>query len=557
MPPTHHTVYIEPHGRRIKIPTGQPLMEALTHAGLFLRADCGGKGSCDKCCVKLVPGPSQNPSDLPQIECSGLTPEELAQGLRLACQLVVDRDLHVEIPESSLFSADVIQKAPLSLPPDLAKAKPLSADENFGVAVDLGTTTIALYLCALSTRQVLGSVSIKNPQAQFGDDVMSRISAIRDKIDILGRMQSMAVNAIQWGVLTLAERRAIDPVKISRMAVVGNSTMIHIFVGKSPASLGVSPFEPRFTDAQKLPGEKLGFTELPRMTVETLPLISAFLGSDIIAAALGVDFETNQVGTVLADVGTNGEVMLKTQDGILATSCALGPAFEGASMSCGMQAIAGAIDAVKIETVSTPPTYSLIERKRKGQTRPAGICGSGIVSAVAEAYRHKILNPDGRYNTKCGSPALVAPDGGQPALVLADAKTSSTGQPVAVSQKDIRAIQLAKGALKSGIDMLLVAGGLQRPRQILLAGAFGSYLDKDDVLTIGMFPPVRASQITVMGNAAGVGAVRYLLEEAGAARMEAIKASTQMVHLAVDPDFQQAFIASLSFPEPQDTEETT
>jgi uncharacterized 2Fe-2S/4Fe-4S cluster protein (DUF4445 family) len=395
---------------------------------------------------------------------------------------------------------------------------------------------------------VLGSVSIKNPQAQFGDDVMSRIGVIREKADLLGRMQRMAVNAIQWGALTLAERRGIDPVNICRMAVVGNSTMIHILMGESPANLGVHPFEPCFTEAQRRVARTLGFSELPEMTVETLPLISAFLGSDIIAAALGVDFETCEAGTVLADVGTNGEVMLKTEAGILATSCATGPAFEGASLSCGMHAISGAIDAVDIDIVSSPPTYTLIQGENKALTRPVGICGSGIVSAVAEAYRHKILNPDGSFNTSSGSPALRSSDNGRPALILAEARVSATGQAVAVSQKDIRAIQLAKGALKAGIDMLLSASGRQHPRQILLAGAFGSYLAKEDVLTIGMFPPVRATEISIMGNAAGVGAVRYLLETNAADHIAAIKGSTEVVPLATDPAFQQAFIDALSFP---------
>jgi uncharacterized 2Fe-2S/4Fe-4S cluster protein (DUF4445 family) len=251
-------------------------------------------------------------------------------------------------------------------------------------------------------------------------------------------------------------------------------------------------------------------------------------------------------------VGTNGEVMLKTKDGILATSCATGPAFEGASLSCGMHAITGAIDAVKIEDASCPPTYSLIERKKRARTRPAGICGSGIVSAVAEAYRHHLLNPDGSFNTTCGNPALQASDGRPAQLILADAAISATGQAVAVSQKDIRAIQLAKGALKAGIDMLLATARHQRPRRILLAGAFGSYLNKDDVLTIGMFPPIRSCQIDIMGNAAGVGAVRYLLETAGKKRIAAIKAATQVVHLATDPAFQKAFIAALAFPETPD-----
>jgi uncharacterized 2Fe-2S/4Fe-4S cluster protein (DUF4445 family) len=549
----HYTVYIEPDGRRIDVAFDQTLMEALTHAGLFLRADCGGKGNCGKCRIRLLPGPGQSLDDLPMTESPALSQADQKLGDRLACRLEVDRDLHVEIPETSLFSADIIQKAPLNLPAELARAKALAKNEPFGLAVDLGTTTIALYLCALDTKQVLGSVSIKNPQAQFGDDVMSRISAVRDKADLLGRMQSMAVNAIQWGALTLAERQGIDPLRLIRMAVVGNSTMIHILVGESPADLGVHPFKPRFIEMKQLPGETLGFTALPRMTVETLPLISAFLGSDIIAAAVGVDFEKCEPGTVLADVGTNGEVMLKTRDGILATSCATGPAFEGASLSCGMHAIAGAIDAVKLEAGSRQPACSLIGRKKSARTRPAGICGSGIVSAVAEAYRHNLLNSDGSFNTTCGSPALQPSDGGPAQLILADAAASATGQAVAVSQKDIRAIQLAKGALRAGIDMLLAAAGHQRPRRILLAGAFGSYLDKEDVLTIGMFPPIRGTQIDIMGNAAGVGAIRYLLESACDDRITAIKAATQVVHLATDPAFQKAFIKALAFPSPPET----
>jgi uncharacterized 2Fe-2S/4Fe-4S cluster protein (DUF4445 family) len=213
-----------------------------------------------------------------------------------------------------------------------------------------------------------------------------------------------------------------------------------------------------------------------------------------------------------------------------------------------MHAIAGAIEAVKIETVTSLPVCSLIERNRKAPTRPAGICGSGIVSVVAAAYRHNILNSDGSFNTTCGSPALQASGNGPPSLILAAAETAASGRAVAVSQKDIRAIQLAKGALKAGIDMLLAAAGYQRPRRILLAGAFGSYLDKEDVLTIGMFPPIRASEIAIMGNAAGVGAIRYLLDAADAKRIAAIKAATQVVHLATDPAFQKAFIESLSFP---------
>ncbi|MDJ0780747.1 MAG: ASKHA domain-containing protein [Desulfosarcinaceae bacterium] len=544
----HHTVYIEPDGRRIRAAAGQPLTEALTHAGLFLRADCGGKGRCGKCRIRVKADSAGTPGDIPAQAGRTHFPSSETQDDRLACQLVVDRDMHIEIPEMALLRADVIQKAPVSLPADLAAARPLGARERFGVAVDLGTTTIALYLCALDALQVLGSVSIKNPQAQFGDDIMSRIGVIREKADTLKRMQSMAVNAIQWGVLTLASRQRIDPQAITRMAVVGNTTMIHILAGESPASLGVYPFTPRFSEGREFPGKAVGFFELPGLRVETLPLISAFLGSDILAAALGTDFQARAPGTVLADVGTNGEVMLRTPNGILATSCATGPAFEGASLSCGMHAIAGAVDGITIEAVDCAPVCSVIAPKNSAATRVAGICGSGVVSAVAEAYRHQILNPDGSFNTKCGSPALLVSADGPPALILVAAEASATGRPVAVSQRDIRAIQLAKGALRAGIEMLLKADNRQRPRQIQLAGAFGSYLAKQDVLAIGMLPPVRAAEITIVGNAAGVGAIRYLLEADGAARINTIKGCTEVVHLATDPAFQKAFIDALSFP---------
>ena len=249
--------------------------------------------------------------------------ENVRSGSRLACQTEVSGDIAIHIPENSLLSAEVAQKGPPMLPDPLPAVRNyFQLADAYGIAVDLGTTTIAVYLCDLGRSRVTGSTSMRNPQIIYGDDVMSRITAVHRKPALLNQLQKMVVKAIEWGILQLCRTYRVDANRLRRMVVVGNSTMIHLFVGEDPTSIGIYPYTPRFTEEKEISAESIGFEFSASTTVITLPLLSGFLGSDILAAAVAVGLESKEKGTVLVDVGTNGEVMLLNESGFSATSCA-------------------------------------------------------------------------------------------------------------------------------------------------------------------------------------------------------------------------------------------
>jgi uncharacterized 2Fe-2S/4Fe-4S cluster protein (DUF4445 family) len=332
-----HKIQLLTEDRQISAEHGQTLLEALIAAGIFLRADCGGKRCCGKCMLKIPETVSKFISAPDESEAKYLGAKELAAGSRLACCTEVLGDIAIEIPETSRLSPEVAQKGPTMLFDKLSALKPASAadTEGYGLAVDLGTTTIAVYLCNLSSAEVTASISVRNPQVLFGDDVMSRIGAIGQNKDLLSRMQKMVVKAIEWGTNSLCRSTRIDPKKIKTMVVVGNTTMIHLFVGADPTSIGLFPYDPQFVEEQIFSAAKVGFIN-PNTEIRTLPLITGFIGADIVSATLAAELSHTQPGTMLVDVGTNGEIMFLGKDGLVATSCATGPAFEGAAIRHGM-----------------------------------------------------------------------------------------------------------------------------------------------------------------------------------------------------------------------------
>jgi uncharacterized 2Fe-2S/4Fe-4S cluster protein (DUF4445 family) len=329
--------------------------------------------------------------------------------------------------------------------------------------------------------------------------------------------------------------------------VVGNTTMIHLFVGTDPTSIGMFPYDPQFVEEQIFEADKVGFRFNPKTTVRTLPLITGFIGADIVAATLAAELSHTRPGTMLVDVGTNGEIMFLGKEGLVATSCATGPAFEGAAIRHGMHAVSGAIDAIEINRAKGV-TCSVIQKDPASPKKIAGLCGTGVVSAVAELLRTRMILPDGAFNRKTNSPQLQLDDNEVPEFVLAGSAETEGGRAITFTQKDVRAIQLAKGALRTGIDLLCLEAGIERPRKILLAGAFGSYIRKKDALTIGMFPDVPETDIEVVGNAAGAGAILSLFDDRFLNQANELRQSTRVLDLASHPNFQEIFIASLDFP---------
>ncbi len=514
-----------PHGRKIVTGEGEKLMEVLTANSIFLRSDCGGKGVCKKCLVELA---DEN-GDFHQVP---------------SCTCRVTGDMTVRIPDSSLMSAHIIDKAPTELPDfftdHFKPGKTRPRTREYGTAVDLGTTTIAVYLCDLTSGTVISSVAVKNPQALYGDDVMSRIGAIGGNKDKLRGLQRLAITAVKWGVDRLLDRHGQQPSDQKKMVVAGNPTMIHILLGFDPAPIGTAPYTPAFTGVKQVLAAEIGMS-LPNLTVNTLPLIAGFIGGDTLAAMIAVDLENEPPGTLLIDLGTNGELVLKGRDGFYATSCATGPAFEGAAISCGMQAIPGAINAVRLHSHTELPEYTVITKKGK-QTEPKGICGSGIISAIAAFNRTGLIEKNGRIADLRDAPAVKTTDGTNRIILDSDRKQ------IAISQKDIRAVQLGKGALITGIEFLLRAAGMESPRKIIIAGAFGSFLRKDDLLTLGMIPAISPERIIMAGNAAGTGAIMALCDDYYFNRTKELARRIRIIDLATDVSFQSSFVRQLHFP---------
>lgn len=535
--------------REVAAAKGTTLMEALVAAGIMLRSDCGGRGRCGKCLVRVVGADRSGASPPDAGELGWLGEAGVAAGRRLACRTRVLGPIGLEIPEGSRLTLEVVQKGvPLLLARLETKApgpRPVSAF-RYGLAVDLGTTTLAVYLCDLATRTVAGSTSVRNPQAIFGDDVISRIVAVQKAAD-LTRLQALAVRAIDWAAAALCRRLAVDPLSIGSVVAVGNSTMIHLLLGEDPSSIGVFPYSPRFTEEQTRTGENLGLTFNPGATLRTLPLISGYLGADLVGAALAADIARLPPGTLLVDVGTNGEILLTTQHGCVATSCATGPALEGAAIRHGMQATSGAVDAVRFDAKRRCLDYRLIQRDAAHPQPAAGICGSGVISTVAELLRAGVITRSGRFAAGFESPCLRPALNGTPAFEVVPGPATSRGAPIVLTQADVRAVQLAKGALRTGIELLCRETGMERPARILLAGAFGSYINRADALRIGMFPEMPEAAIEVVGNAAGAGAVLALCDGGAFEAANEIGRRTRVFDLAAHPDFQETFIAQLSF----------
>lgn len=517
MKDTKASVHILPKGKTVKAYPGERLLDVLIRNGIFLRTDCGGEGRCHKCRVEKL----EENSDPVSID---------------SCRHKVASDISIQIPASSMAASHIMTKAGLHFPPTFKDRRRSDRFRGkYGIAIDLGTTTIAMYLCDLQKGEVIASMAVKNVQALYGDDVMSRITAVVENTENLDRLHDLAVKSIDQRIrilLSSLEKELESPLKI---VVVGNPTMIHIFTKTDPSSIGIAPYLPVFYNARRFLSDQLDFT-FSGIPIQTLPNVSGFIGGDILAAAVAAEIKNQPDGTLLIDLGTNGELLLKTAEHLYATSCATGPAFEGATLSCGMQAMPGAINAVKINN-DHKCSFSIIESPGHHDMKPTGICGTGILNAVAQLCQNGVIRPDGAFSNESDKFMLVPPDSG-------------TGQlPIYISQKDIRSVQLGKSALMSGIEFLLDKAGLDQPEKIIVAGAMGAHVKKHDLIRLGMIPHIDTDEIEIAGNLAGSGAVMALCDEDYIDYATQLADRIEVIELAASIDFQDAFIKNLDFPE--------
>ncbi len=599
------TVTLQPAGRRVEVDAGTNLLEAAQKAGIEMVASCGGIGICAACRVRVVDGKVTPPG---ATEVEELGREQMEAGFRLACQTVPLGNVRVEIPRESLLGGQQMQvtgregqveidpavrgvdirleppalddlrsdtarvneelarqgfmplqagpkllealslrlragnwQARLALRPngdfsELAAVLPVGAP-LLGLAVDMGSTKLALFLVELESGSVLGQAGVMNPQIVFGDDVVSRIAYANKSAENRKLLQTRLVEAINQGAAELCGKENGCIEQIVEIVAVGNTAMHHLFCGLPVEQLGSAPYVPVTDAALVFPAAEVGLAAAPGANVYLPPNIAGYVGADHVAALLATQSYVDGHTTLVVDIGTNTEISLIRKGRVLSCSCASGPAFEGAHIRDGMRAGPGAIERVRIDSEGARPVTI-------GGLPAVGICGSGILNAVAEMLSEGLLDERGVLNARDGR---VRSTNGKAEFLLAPASSTGHGRDIVVTRKDVNEIQLAKGAIRAGLDILLAEANIS-PNEVddfIIAGAFGTYLDLPSALKVGMFPRLPLERYHQVGNAAGVGARHLLLSRRKREEARQIAANVEYVELTTTAEFTPQFVEGM------------
>jgi uncharacterized 2Fe-2S/4Fe-4S cluster protein (DUF4445 family) len=432
---------------------------------------------------------------------------------------------------------------------------PGEVDELFGLAFDLGTTTVAGYLCSLKTGKVVATRSIMNPQVAFGEDVISRITYAMEHPDGLEKLRGTILEGLNGLIRTVTADAGLTPDDLFDMTLVGNTAMHHLFLGIDPRPLGISPFTPAVHRSLDIKARDLGLLSHPAANVHVLPIEAGFVGADNVGVLIAEEPYLRDEVSLIIDVGTNGEMILGNRKRLLSTSCATGPALEGAHIRFGMRAAPGAIERIRIDPETKEVSFKIIaeegQQPEGTATGARGICGSGIIDGVAELYRAGIIDGSGRFRTDLPTPRLRLNDG-KPEFVIAWPEETSLQTAITISQQDVRSVQLAKGALYAGAKLMMKRLGIEKLDRVVLAGAFGSYIDKTEAMILGMFPDCDLRFVSSVGNAAGDGARIALLNRDKRREAEEIAGRVEYLELTLSQDFQQEFMAAMYIPHMED-----
>lgn len=595
-------VSLKPLGREIACGEGESLLDALRRAGVGVESVCGGKGTCGRCRVQVLSGDA---GDVSSQEMETLPASPLERGFRLACRLFPRGDLAVHLPPSSLTQDQKLQidsrlearefdpavrahdlevevpSVPGDWGSDLRRLRqalaakvgtePEEADLNalrelpaalrgeggrvravvragrflgfiprkrnpLGLAVDLGTTKVALYLYDLGEGRLLRRRGFPNPQSAYGDDIVTRMEhAIKGRA---GLLRGLAVEALNRNLFQMMEDEGREPEEVFEVVLVGNTAMHHLLLELPVEQLVKSPYLPAVDLPLEVRAKDLGLEANPAAVLHFPPPVAGFVGSDHLAALLASRLVERPGPCLLLDIGTNTEVALQAGGRVISCSCASGPAFEGGGISRGMRAGEGAVEGVILEPATGRVRLSVI-----GDVRPAGICGSGILSLLAAMAEVGIVDEGGRILE--GRPGVTEMDGEPAFLLVPPDEEDPVG--LAVSQSDVREIQKAKGAIRAGVDALLSHAGVDHRelREVILAGAFGTYIDPADALAVSLLPPVPPEIVDQVGNAAGAGACAMLLSEKERHDAEALAERVEYLELSAWPDLNLLFAADM------------
>ncbi len=539
----HLRITFQPFNRQVPQQPGAALAESLARAGLAVQMPCGGGGVCGKCRVQFRSGaPEPAPA-----ERAFFSADELASGWRLACQCRPVEDAIIEIPPASLLSGEIQT-------PNLASAGSLPIDSDdlpisladgercLAAAFDVGTTTLAGCLIDLQDGGELAADSAMNPQVRFGDDVLSRIAQAAQGRS--NELRQAVVQGLDGLVKQLCMRAGVSPANIRSIAFAGNTTMQHLLAGLDVSSLAARPFSPASVEALTTTGSELGLLQAPQASTYFLPIIGGFVGGDTVAGLLATQLTAGAAPALLIDVGTNGEVVLFDGEQLWAASAAAGPAFEGARLSCGMRATTGAIESVRFEE---PLQLGVI-----GGGEPTGLCGSAAIDILAGLLDAGTMDSSGRLLSGKAVPGERSEELRRHLMVGKHGPELRLAERVAMTQKDIRELQLAVGAIRAAVSILLERAGT-RPgdlKRVLLAGGFGSYIRANSARRIGLLPPDAPREcIGSVGNTSLAGARSAAVSQGARREAEQLARQCQHIALAADAEFQSIFAECMIFPE--------
>jgi uncharacterized 2Fe-2S/4Fe-4S cluster protein (DUF4445 family) len=594
-----YTVVFEPIGRKGECRDDESLMECARGLGIGISSICGGRGTCGTCRVQLTEGTLSEPS---QDEHIKLSRKELGKGWRLACQAYPKTDCQVIIPPEALSSSERIyldgMDTPVSFDPpvkayDITMTPPTLSDSQadaeriiaalkkqhrvtcsrfdnavlqslspnlrkckwncqvsvrgdevvavappgsrlLGLAIDLGTTTVAGYLVDMQTGETLASRGVMNPQIGYGEDVISRIDyAVRKKRDAR-KLQKLVVDRFNELARDLCREAGTHPRYIAEAVIVGNTAMHHLLLGLPVRQLVLTPFIAAASMPLDVKSYELGLKIAAGAYIHFPPVVTGFVGADHIAMLQAIDNRKDDQVIIALDIGTNTEISLLKGDTITSTSCASGPAFEGGHIKQGMRAAKGAIERIRIED-------GVVEYQTIGQAPPIGICGSGVLDALAQMYLAGVIDEGGRFSREYPG---IRRDGGSAEFVLAERNIDGEKSAIVMNQKDIRELQLAKAAIRSGIQLLIERNGFEEEEidRVIVAGAFGTYIDLNSSMTVGLLPTLPEERFEQIGNAAGIGAKMNLVSLTKRKEARDIVSRAQYIELAGTMEFKRAFV---------------
>ena len=590
-------VVYKPFDKATRVPPGTTLFSAAHWIGLPIDSTCGGRGTCGKCKVQVLEGGAE----ITTADRKQLRPIELEAGWRLSCQATVTvpellrvpkaatmgvnrlvlldpnvRKVFVELSEPSLEDQrsdlerlrDALTAEGFDMKADLRVLRRLpvvlrdagftvtavlggdaliavepgdTREESYGVAVDLGTTTVVGTLMNLKTGMAEAVRSTLNGQAPFGADVISRISHGMQGDEAKAELRDAVRRTINTILSELYESAGVSRDRVYEMVIVGNATMLHLMLGIDATPISMMPFTPAFTDPLYLPALDVGIDIHPAGYVQTLPVIGAYVGADIVAGIMATGLAREDKMRVFVDVGTNGEIVLGSVKRVLCTAAPAGPAFEGSQIRCGMRATEGAIEGV---TLTDHVELQVIG----GDIVPRGICGSGLVDTVAQLRLAGLLDVGGKMRSREEVPEHPLSDR---LITVEGVRAFLLGENVYLTQRDVRELQFGKGSIATGIKVLMDVMGVSATDldEVLLGGSFGSYLNPESAKIIGLVPAVDVDRILSVGNTAGEGAKMALLSFRERQVAFELPDKVEYVELSGRSDFNDSFVSVLQFPE--------